>query len=50
MMAAAVIGIIGATIVNPASTTFQTPAFTGFAVNGNFLFPTLFITIACGAI
>ncbi|MDR0473663.1 MAG: carbon starvation protein A [Treponema sp.] len=26
------------------------PAFTGFKVNGNFLFPGLFITIACGAI
>lgn len=50
MMAAAVIGIIGATIVDPSTTTFQTPAFTGFAVGGNYLFPTLFITIACGAI
>jgi carbon starvation protein len=26
------------------------PAFTGFTVNGNMLFPSLFITIACGAI
>jgi carbon starvation protein len=26
------------------------PAFTGFEVNGNYLFPSLFITIACGAI
>jgi carbon starvation protein len=26
------------------------PAFTGFEVNGSFLFPGLFITIACGAI
>jgi carbon starvation protein len=26
------------------------PAFTGFEVNGGFLFPVLFITIACGAI
>jgi carbon starvation protein len=26
------------------------PAFAGFNVNGNFLFPALFITIACGAI
>lgn len=50
MMAAAVIGIVGATIVNPASTKIVTPAFTGFMVNGDFLFPTLFITIACGAI
>ena len=44
MMAAAVIGIIGA---NP---TIQTPAIIGFNVNGSFIFPTLFITIACGAI
>jgi carbon starvation protein len=50
MMAAAVIGIIGATIVNPASTTFKTPAFVGFKVGTSYLFPTLFITIACGAI
>lgn len=50
MMVAAIIGIIGATIVDPASTKFVTPAFTGFAVNGSYLFPTLFITIACGAI
>jgi carbon starvation protein len=26
------------------------PAFTGFEVNGNYLFPSLFVTIACGAI
>jgi len=50
MMAAAVIGIVGATIVDPASTTFTTPAFNGFVSGGQYLFPTLFITIACGAI
>lgn len=50
MMGAAVIGVIGATIVNPESTKIVTPAFTGFAVGNNYLFPTLFITIACGAI
>ena len=44
MMIAAVVGIIGA---NPS---IQTPAFVGFEVNGNFIFRTLFITIACGAI
>ena len=44
------IGIIGATIVNPSSVKIVTPAFTGFAVGNNYLFPTLFITIACGAI
>ncbi len=50
MMGAAVIGIVGATIVDPASTTFSTPAFIGFNVNGSTMFPVLFITIACGAI
>lgn len=50
MMAAAVVGIIGATIINPASTAFKTPAFVGFHVDNSYLFPTLFITIACGAI
>ena len=50
MMGAAVIGIIGATIADPASTTFSTPAFIGFTVNGSTMFPVLFITIACGAI
>ncbi|MBS6395550.1 MAG: carbon starvation protein A [Clostridiales bacterium] len=44
MIIAAVVGIIGA---NPS---IQTPAFTGFAVGGNYLFPTLFITVACGAV
>ncbi len=44
MIIAAIVGIFGA---NPS---IQTPAFTGFAINGNYLFPTLFITIACGAI
>ena len=44
MMIAAIVGIFG------AHPTIQTPAFTGFAINGNYLFPTLFITIACGAI
>jgi carbon starvation protein len=50
MIIAAIVGIIGATIVDPSSTKFITPAFNGFAVNGSYLFPTLFITIACGAI
>lgn len=44
MIIAAVVGIIGA---NP---TVVTPAFTGFSVGGNYLFPTLFITVACGAV
>ncbi len=44
MMIAAVIGIFGA---HPA---IQIPAFVDFKVGNNYLFPTLFITIACGAI
>lgn len=44
MIIAAVVGIVCA---NPS---IQTPAFTGFAVGGNYLFPTLFITVACGAV
>lgn len=44
MMIAAIVGIIGA---NPV---IQTPAFTGFNVGGSYLFPTLFITVACGAV
>ena len=44
MIIAAVIGIFGA---HPA---IQIPAFIGFKVGNNYLFPTLFITIACGAI
>lgn len=49
MIGAAVIGIIGATFVNGAL-TIQTPAFVGFQVGNNYLFPTLFITVACGAV
>ncbi len=44
MMIAAVIGIFG------AHPTVQIPAFVNFHVGSNYLFPTLFITIACGAI
>ncbi|MDR3338108.1 MAG: carbon starvation protein A [Treponema sp.] len=38
---------IGVALTNPK---INIPAFTGFEVSGNFLFPGLFITIACGAI
>jgi carbon starvation protein len=41
---AAVLGIL---ISNP---TMNLPAFSGFTVNGSWLFPMLFITVACGAI
>ena len=44
MIGAAVLGII---VANP---TIQTPAFIGFNVGGQSLFPVLFITVACGAI
>jgi carbon starvation protein len=44
MMLAAFIGVIF------TAPPISIPAFTGFNVNGNFLFPGLFITIACGAI
>ena len=44
MIGAAVVGIF---VANPV---IQTPAFVGFNVNGQSLFPVLFITVACGAI
>ncbi len=44
MMIAAVVGIFGA---HPA---IQIPAYVNFHVGNSYLFPTLFITIACGAI
>lgn len=44
MIVAAVIGII---VYNPS---MNLPTFTAFNVNGSYLFPTLFVTIACGAI
>jgi carbon starvation protein len=44
MMLAAFIGVVF------TAPPISIPAFTGFNVNGNFLFPGLFITIACGAI
>ena len=40
-------GVLGIVIMHP---TIQTPATTGFVVNGQFLFPMLFVTIACGAV
>ncbi len=44
MMIAAVVGIV---FSNP---TITMPAFAGFEVNGQYLFPVLFVTVACGAI
>jgi len=43
-LAAAVIGIL---VTNPA---IRLPAFTGFQTNLGYLFPILFVTVACGAI
>ncbi len=40
-------GFIGILISAP---TMQVPAIVGFNVNGNYLFPILFVTVACGAI
>lgn len=45
MIAAAVIGVF---VSNP---TITAPAFTGFkSATGSYIFPTLFVTIACGAV
>lgn len=57
MIALALVGIIGAGIMGNAA-SLDIPAFTGFAATAGtskvaasgFLFPALFITIACGAI
>lgn len=40
-------GVLGVIIANPV---INMPAFVGFTVNGQSLFPILFITIACGAV
>jgi len=42
-----VAAIIGIFVTNPA---IQLPAFTGFETNLGYLFPILFVTVACGAI
>ena len=45
MIVAAVIGVF---VSNP---TITTPAFVGFkSASGSYIFPTLFVTIACGAV
>lgn len=48
MMLIAFIGIFVGTF-SSRDVAFSIPAFTGFKVGGNFIFPTLFITVACGA-
>ena len=47
MMILAFVGILISGFTHTA--TFQIPAFTGWSTNLGFLFPTLFITVACGA-
>lgn len=48
LLIAMIIGaVIGILVKNP---TMNLPAFAGFEVNGKYLFPTLFVTIACGAV
>lgn len=44
MIVAAVVGVF---VANPQ---VKLPAFVGFEVNGSYLFPILFVTIACGAV
>lgn len=44
MIAAAVVGVF---VSNPSC---NLAAFTGFCVDGQYLFPILFVTIACGAL
>lgn len=44
MIVGAVLGVL---VAHPA---MNLPAFAGFEVNGKYLFPTLFVTIACGAV
>ena len=47
LIAMIIAAFIGVAFTSPEITM---PAFTGFEINGNYLFPSLFITIACGAI
>lgn len=48
MLLGMIIGaVIGVLIAHP---TMQLNAFSGFNVDGSYLFPTLFVTIACGAV
>ncbi len=44
MLIGAVLGLV---LYRPE---IQAPAYNGFEVNGNYLFPILFVTVACGAI
>lgn len=48
MMLIALVGIVAGTF-SSREIAFTIPAFSGFKVGGSFMFPTLFITVACGA-
>ena len=41
------LGVIGVIVINPS---IELPAFVGFEVKNQPLFPILFVTIACGAV
>ncbi|MBE6802494.1 MAG: carbon starvation protein A [Ruminococcaceae bacterium] len=47
LVAMIVAAIVGVFVANPK---INLPAFIGFEVDGNYLFPILFVTIACGAV
>ena len=48
MLLGMIIGaVVGVVVAHP---TMQLTAFNGFNVNGSYMFPTLFVTIACGAV
>jgi carbon starvation protein len=47
LYATIILAILGIIFYNPI---IVIPAFTSFSVNGQFLFPMLFVTVACGAI
>ena len=48
MLLGMIIGaVVGVVVAHP---TMQLNAYNGFNVGGNYLFPTLFVTIACGAV
>ncbi len=47
LVAMIISAVVGVFIANPQ---INLPAFMGFKVDGNYLFPILFVTIACGAV
>jgi carbon starvation protein len=47
LIAMMLMAFVGVLVANPS---MELQAFTGFNVNGNYLFPILFVTVACGAV